>query len=45
MIFSSKEKIDNFRLIQRVFLFDKCIEEWYFKFGFVIPQSTNTWYE
>jgi retinal rod rhodopsin-sensitive cGMP 3',5'-cyclic phosphodiesterase subunit delta len=21
----------------------KCIEEWFFDFGFVIPNSTNTW--
>eukprot|EP00818_Percolomonas_sp_WS_P001731 CAMPEP_0117442832 /NCGR_PEP_ID=MMETSP0759-20121206/4365_1 /TAXON_ID=63605 /ORGANISM="Percolomonas cosmopolitus, Strain WS" /LENGTH=302 /DNA_ID=CAMNT_0005234753 /DNA_START=13 /DNA_END=922 /DNA_ORIENTATION=- len=42
--FSSKEQMDNFRLLQRV-LFgpnEDCIEEWYFRFGFVIPNSTNT---
>ena len=22
---------------------DKCLEEWHFEFGFVIPNSTNTW--
>lgn len=21
----------------------KCLEEWFFEFGFVIPGSTNTW--
>jgi len=21
----------------------RCLEEWYFEFGFVIPNSTNTW--
>jgi len=21
----------------------RCLEEWFFEFGFVIPNSTNTW--
>ncbi|VDK44944.1 unnamed protein product [Anisakis simplex] len=41
--FTSAEKIEKFRLEQRVLLKDNIIEEWYFDFGFVIPQSTNTW--
>ncbi|CAJ0587059.1 unnamed protein product, partial [Mesorhabditis spiculigera] len=41
--FTSAEKIDKFRLEQRVFLKGNIIEEWFFEFGFVIPQSTNTW--
>lgn len=41
--FTSNEKIDKFRLEQRVYLKDNVIEEWFFDFGFVIPQSTNTW--
>lgn len=41
--FSSKEKIEKFRLEQRVFFDSSCIEEWIFRFGFVIPGSTNTW--
>ncbi|XP_055335351.1 retinal rod rhodopsin-sensitive cGMP 3',5'-cyclic phosphodiesterase subunit delta-like isoform X2 [Paramacrobiotus metropolitanus] len=41
--FSSAEQMDNFRLEQRIFFKDRCIEEWYFEFGFVIPNSTNTW--
>jgi len=41
--FTSDEQIEKFRLEQRVFLKDHVIEEWYFDFGFVIPQSTNTW--
>lgn len=41
--FSSREKIDNFKLVQRIWLFGKIIEEWDFDFGFVIPNSTNTW--
>ncbi|CEF60368.1 Retinal rod rhodopsin-sensitive cGMP 3',5'-cyclic phosphodiesterase subunit delta [Strongyloides ratti] len=41
--FTSEEKIEKFRLEQKVFLKDNIIEEWFFDFGFVIPQSTNTW--
>eukprot|EP00163_Fabomonas_tropica_P021428 TRINITY_DN3747_c0_g1_i5.p1 TRINITY_DN3747_c0_g1~~TRINITY_DN3747_c0_g1_i5.p1 ORF type:complete len:155 (+),score=23.60 TRINITY_DN3747_c0_g1_i5:210-674(+) len=41
--FSSVEKMDNFSLTQRVYLSDVLIEEWGFDFGFVIPNSTNTW--
>lgn len=41
--FSSAEKLEAFKLVQRVYFKDKCIEEWYFEFGFVIPGSTNSW--
>ncbi|KAI6179030.1 Phosphodiesterase delta-like protein [Aphelenchoides besseyi] len=41
--FTSDKQIEKFRLEQRVYLKDTIIEEWYFDFGFVIPQSTNTW--
>ncbi|EDV24187.1 Retinal rod rhodopsin-sensitive cGMP 3',5'-cyclic phosphodiesterase subunit delta [Trichoplax sp. H2] len=41
--FSSEEQMNRFRLEQRVLFKDKCLEEWFFEFGFVIPQSTNTW--
>lgn len=41
--FSSVEKLESFRLIQKVFFKENCIEEWYFDFGFVIPGSTNSW--
>ncbi|OQV12007.1 Retinal rod rhodopsin-sensitive cGMP 3',5'-cyclic phosphodiesterase subunit delta [Hypsibius exemplaris] len=41
--FSSAEQMENFRLEQRILFKDKLIEEWYFEFGFVIPNSTNTW--
>ncbi|EJW75271.1 hypothetical protein WUBG_13821 [Wuchereria bancrofti] len=41
--FTSAEKINKFRLEQRVYLKGDIIEEWFFDFGFVIPQSTNTW--
>ena len=40
---SQVELIDKFRLEQRIFLHGQCIEEWLFDFGFVIPNSTNTW--
>lgn len=42
--FTSVEQMDNFRLLQRVLFGPNkdCIEEWFFKFGFVIPNSTNT---
>ncbi|XP_016396435.1 retinal rod rhodopsin-sensitive cGMP 3',5'-cyclic phosphodiesterase subunit delta isoform X2 [Sinocyclocheilus rhinocerous] len=36
--FSSVEKLEKFRLEQKVFF-----KEWFFEFGFVIPNSTNTW--
>jgi retinal rod rhodopsin-sensitive cGMP 3',5'-cyclic phosphodiesterase subunit delta len=41
--FSSDELMENFRLEQRVFFQGVCMEEWFFKFGFVIPGSTNNW--
>jgi len=41
--FSSAEEIKDFQLIQKVWLGEHPIEEWRFKFGFVIPNSTNTW--
>ncbi|XP_031563717.1 retinal rod rhodopsin-sensitive cGMP 3',5'-cyclic phosphodiesterase subunit delta-like isoform X1 [Actinia tenebrosa] len=41
--FSSQEEMNKFRLEQKVLFKGKCLEEWYFDFGFVIPSSTNTW--
>lgn len=41
--FSSKEVIEDFRLEQVVYFQGMKLEEWRFKFGFVIPNSTNTW--
>jgi retinal rod rhodopsin-sensitive cGMP 3',5'-cyclic phosphodiesterase subunit delta len=41
--FSSDELMENFRLEQRIFFKGVCMEEWFFKFGFVIPGSTNNW--
>lgn len=41
--FTSKHTLKKFRLEQRVLFMGKCLEEWFFEFGSVIPNSTNTW--
>lgn len=41
--FSSVEMLQGLRLEQRIFLRGNLMEEWFFHFGFVIPNSTNTW--
>ena len=41
--FSSEQKMEHFRLEQRVLLHDQPFEEWKFQFGFVMPASTNSW--
>eukprot|EP01032_Pedospumella_encystans_P020085 gene20085-22830_t len=41
--FHSEEQLDGFRLQQRVYFMGTCIEEWFFAFGFVMPNSTNSW--
>ena len=41
--FSSSKEIKSFRLIQRVYFLGDCIEEWFFKFGFVMAGSSNSW--
>jgi len=41
--FSSVEPMEKFRLEQKVLYKGTCLEEWNFDFGFVIPDSTNTW--
>ncbi|KAK3730121.1 hypothetical protein QZH41_013753, partial [Actinostola sp. cb2023] len=41
--FSSQQEMNKFRLEQKVLFKGKCLEDWYFDFGFVIPSSTNTW--
>eukprot|EP01138_Halocafeteria_seosinensis_P004367 gb/GECG01004467.1/.p1 GENE.gb/GECG01004467.1/~~gb/GECG01004467.1/.p1 ORF type:complete len:135 (+),score=14.22 gb/GECG01004467.1/:1-405(+) len=43
VVFSSQEAMEEFWIKQRILLSDRCIEEWGFHFGFVIPQSTNSW--
>ena len=41
--FTSSKEISDLRLRQRIEFHGKCIEEWIFDFGFVIPNSTNSW--
>jgi len=41
--FSSVEMLEGLRLEQRIFFRGGLMEEWFFQFGFVIPNSTNTW--
>ena len=41
--FSSEEKMENLELIQNFYLMGELIETTKFKFGFVIPGSTNDW--
>ncbi|KAH9412524.1 prenyl-binding protein [Dermatophagoides pteronyssinus] len=41
--FTSAESIEKFRLEQRVFFKGRCLEEWFFEFGYVMANSTNTW--
>ena len=41
--FSSKEMLQGLRLEQKIFFQGGCMEEWNFQFGFVTPNSTNTW--
>ena len=41
--FSSIEPMEKFRIEQKVLFKGRCLEEWNFDFGFVIPNSTNTW--
>eukprot|EP00929_Paragymnodinium_shiwhaense_P108605 TRINITY_DN74919_c0_g1_i1.p1 TRINITY_DN74919_c0_g1~~TRINITY_DN74919_c0_g1_i1.p1 ORF type:complete len:170 (-),score=48.90 TRINITY_DN74919_c0_g1_i1:134-643(-) len=41
--FSSVESMHSLRLVQTVYFNENILEEWSFPFGFVIPNSTNTW--
>ncbi|XKL69152.1 hypothetical protein PGB90_006921 [Kerria lacca] len=41
--FSSVEPMEKLRLEQKVLFKGRHLEEWFFEFGFVIPNSTNTW--
>ena len=43
IIFSSEKALRNFHIIQKIYFQGEETEEWRFKFGFVIPNSTNTW--
>ena len=37
------QPINNMEMIERHYFRGKCIREFSFKFGFVIPNSTNSW--
>lgn len=39
--FSSAEMLQGLRLEQRIFFQGSCMEEWFFQFGFVIPNSAR----
>mmetsp|Transcript_50376 Transcript_50376/g.148677 ORF Transcript_50376/g.148677 Transcript_50376/m.148677 type:complete len:173 (-) Transcript_50376:70-588(-) len=41
--FSSAEVMSSLRLVQTIIFKHETLEEWNFSFGFVIPNSTNTW--
>ena len=43
IVFSTVEPIKDFRIQQDVVVHGKTIEKWNFKFGFVIPNSENSW--
>eukprot|EP01039_Chlorochromonas_danica_P007143 gene7143-7896_t len=43
IIFTSRMELENFRLEQRVYYKGVCIEEWFFKFGYVMSGSRNSW--
>lgn len=43
IVFYSKKKIEKFSIVQRMSMHGHVIEVIEFKFGFVIPNSTNSW--
>jgi retinal rod rhodopsin-sensitive cGMP 3',5'-cyclic phosphodiesterase subunit delta len=43
IVFSTTLAIRNFRIEQQVLLHGKPIEQWNYAFGFVIPNSENSW--
>ncbi|TNV75445.1 hypothetical protein FGO68_gene17304 [Halteria grandinella] len=43
LVFQSGEEIKYFQLLQRIKFHGQEIESLYFRFGFVIPGSTNSW--
>ena len=43
IVFSTEEAIKDFRIEQRVLVHGNAIEQWNYKFGFVIPGSENSW--
>ncbi len=43
LVFYSEEEIKDFQLLQKMYVGDQEIEQLYFRFGFVIPKSQNSW--
>lgn len=43
IVFYSKNPIENFSIVQQMSLGGQVVEALDFKFGFVIPGSTNSW--
>jgi retinal rod rhodopsin-sensitive cGMP 3',5'-cyclic phosphodiesterase subunit delta len=43
IVFSSKEPVEKMSLIQKMYLHGQLVETLLFEFGFVIPNSTNSW--
>jgi retinal rod rhodopsin-sensitive cGMP 3',5'-cyclic phosphodiesterase subunit delta len=43
IVFSTANAISEFRIEQQVIVHGKPIEQWNYKFGFVIPNSENSW--
>ena len=43
MVFHSQHALSAFRLTQSIRLHSHLIEHWAFPFGFVIPDSSNSW--
>jgi retinal rod rhodopsin-sensitive cGMP 3',5'-cyclic phosphodiesterase subunit delta len=43
IVFSTVQPIRDFRIEQQVLLQGRPIEQWNYKFGFVIPGSENSW--
>ncbi|TPX63487.1 hypothetical protein SpCBS45565_g06577 [Spizellomyces sp. 'palustris'] len=43
IVFSSVASIQRLHVCQKVYVHDECAEDWSSTFGFVIPNSTNSW--
>ena len=43
IVFSTEEAIKEFRIQQDILVHGQNIEQWNYKFGFVIPGSENSW--
>ena len=43
IVFSTQEVIKEFRIEQQILVHGNPVEQWNYKFGFVIPGSENSW--